>query len=1131
MKVARYYSLIILFIAPGFPSFTQNTYLAYDGMPGVNGAPLDGSSGGTGWTGTWVVQNGNTNGYLYTSNGLTYNGLQQTGVAITGGESYLTGGRALDTDPGGPFASYISGNDGIGSNPGTTLWISALLRKTQDNDQSIAFTLHGSSIGWCDNCSPDNRVGFGYFGNESNIGSERRWSLKIGNDVFLSSIPVVIGTTSLLVARIDFNPVNTVIALYVNPSELGYAGPPATPSLTQTTEMLLRVRSLSVYLGDVADNGWMDEFRFASSYPVAAPDNGVDISLPPVAAFMVTPASGPAPLTVSVDGSASLDPDGAVLNYSWDWGDGSTASSGVTTSHTYAPDLLGQISITLTVTAQSGLIGQLVKQVTIFNDQGSFPCLSSITMINEASCNQDSGRIRINTGQANNPQFTFKNSSGLDWSPTNGNEFHNLAKGTYFATITGANGCEDKYTLTMTIDSTTCTGWNAYKCSLEMGMNVTGIADWNKEHPFLNRAKHIRDITTFHQGCNCWDSDVAAQIVRDADNYPAYIPQPTTASPNTMVRYVLSTDNGNLRANEQYVFLYKGNATFTLNGAQTDQQSPGRLLFTVPATSGNIWIDVTYSDQADHMRDFRILKASEENVNLNEHSFNPVFLSRLTPFSTIRFMDWGATNGSPLESWSRRSHPGDFTYSSPRGVPYEVMAALGNELGKDIWVCVPHRADDDYVTQMATLFRDNFNTNQKIYLEYSNEVWNWIFEQAHYNDNTRPPNLNYGRAYAEKAKRVFDIWSGVFSGQTDRLKRVLGLQAGFNYLNEEIMSQLSPDDWDIGSPTYYFGLDHGPTGSPVLTAASTGEDINLNARNNYFGTQGNPGFFNDILQDYRNIKVFGKEIVSYEGGQHYADFNTHPYQQAMYDAQYLQSMYTLYDDVLRSIRNHGNRLAMAFTLSGVQESIYGSWGHLPDMYMQPPFTNSAPKYQACLDNSCLPYKPETDFPLPVFELTNFDVFCNDGKNVIIQWVTKPSSDITEFVLERNTWDGTFLPITKIPSKKSQNIYIYEDNGLPEGRYYYRLRSNNSNGSFNYSQIKSAEIQPENNLIISPNPGSEKIYLIAKQKDHLSPALLFDVNGKILHSFKQIPEYIDLSNKPSGLYILYYREKTYKIVKH
>jgi hypothetical protein len=83
--------------------------------------------------------------------------------------------------------------------------------------------------------------------------------------------------------------------------------------------------------------------------------------------------------------------------------------------------------------------------------------------------------------------------------------------------------------------------------------------------------------------------------------------------------------------------------------------------------------------------------------------------------------------------------------------------------------------------------------------------------------------------------------------------------------------------------------------------------------------------------------------VSYEGGQHYTDFNVPPYIQAMYDAQYLNSMYTLYNDVLNDIRSHGNRLAMAFVLSGTQESIYGSWGHLSDIYMQPPYLNTAPK--------------------------------------------------------------------------------------------------------------------------------------------------------------------------------------------
>ena len=49
---------------------------------------------------------------------------------------------------------------------------------------------------------------------------------------------------------------------------------------------------------------------------------------------------------VAFDGTASSDPDGAVLSYAWDFGDGTTGA-GATTSHTYT--LRGTFTVTLTV--------------------------------------------------------------------------------------------------------------------------------------------------------------------------------------------------------------------------------------------------------------------------------------------------------------------------------------------------------------------------------------------------------------------------------------------------------------------------------------------------------------------------------------------------------------------------------------------------------------------------------------------------------------------------------------------------------------------------------------------------------------------------------------------------------------
>jgi Secretion system C-terminal sorting domain len=349
-------------------------------------------------------------------------------------------------------------------------------------------------------------------------------------------------------------------------------------------------------------------------------------------------------------------------------------------------------------------------------------------------------------------------------------------------------------------------------------------------------------------------------------------------------------------------------------------------------------------------------------------------------------MDWGSTNGNPIVNWSERTLPNARTYSSNKGVPYEMMIALANQTQKDVWICVPHKASNDFITQMATLFKTQLDPNRKIYLEYSNEVWNWIFEQAHYNNDNRPANLNYGRAYAEKAMNVFQIWHSVFGDEKERVKRVLGLQGGFTYLNQEILAQIPQNEWDIASPSYYFGLEHGVTGNPVLNENSSAEAINLNARSAFFG---NNGWLQTIKQDYRNIKILGKSINSYEGGQHYTNFQTVPYQQAMYDAQYLPSMYTLYDEVLDSIRDLGNTLAMSFVLSGKQESIYGSWGHLPDMYMSPPFLDTAPKYQAILDNSCLPFQDLTNEDVPFLtnnkkEFTLFPNPCGEEVTILME---------------------------------------------------------------------------------------------------------------------------------------------------
>src|SRR5207253_412540 len=61
-------------------------------------------------------------------------------------------------------------------------------------------------------------------------------------------------------------------------------------------------------------------------------------NLPPTAALTVTPSTGTEPLGVRADASGSSDPDGTIVSYRFDFGDGTVVGPqpGTTATHTYA---------------------------------------------------------------------------------------------------------------------------------------------------------------------------------------------------------------------------------------------------------------------------------------------------------------------------------------------------------------------------------------------------------------------------------------------------------------------------------------------------------------------------------------------------------------------------------------------------------------------------------------------------------------------------------------------------------------------------------------------------------------------------------------------------------------------------
>lgn len=90
----------------------------------------------------------------------------------------------------------------------------------------------------------------------------------------------------------------------------------------------------------------------------------IRVNMPPVALFTVAPESGDAPLDITVNAINSFDPDGFIVSYDWDFGDGTVIENGdVVEEHTYTDT--GDYTITLTVTDNDGATADVSTNIFV----------------------------------------------------------------------------------------------------------------------------------------------------------------------------------------------------------------------------------------------------------------------------------------------------------------------------------------------------------------------------------------------------------------------------------------------------------------------------------------------------------------------------------------------------------------------------------------------------------------------------------------------------------------------------------------------------------------------------------------------------------------------------------------------
>lgn len=1053
----RFGTAFLCFLFAWIPSsslWAQCQYLAYDGFNYPNASPLNGLFGGTGWERPWEVQVENTTVPGYQGSGaasLGYETLRSLGNHGAGGHLYLTAGRRLDTSTSGPFAAYLA-SGAIGAT-GTTLWYSGLLQKDQNNDQTISTHLHSDNITWYVH---NPRVGFGYFGTNSNDGGVRYWTLQLNDTFYRTSIPVTLGQPAFFVLAITFDAANGhTIRLFVNPSasDLGASTAPA-PTMTQTLAGSLPIRAIGLYLGSNAQNGRVDELRMANSWQCATPTTSTPVNEPPTAAFTASNTDGISPLTIGFDASNSSDPDGPISEYRWSFGDGSPEETGQQVSHTFTP--WGVLQVSLTVTDHTGLKHRAYQNITLRNAQNTFSCLSAVSMNQRPTCGQSNGSFSVVL--ASGVTATLRNAANETLAGTNGT-YSNLATGTYTLSTLGTNGCTDQFTLYMTEDPTTCAGWTANPCDMNVGVNLSGPAYWTQERALKDYMKRSgRWVTFTATGPSPWETNTHREMPTDDDGYPTVIPYPSSLGPQA-VRGVISA-NGHMQPSLDYVLLYDGEGSLQMaGGIENVAYQAGRITFRVRAGyRDNIWFHITASTQGNHVRNIRILKTSDETTYLSQ-PFDLNFIERLRPFKAIRFLDWnGANDARPLNTWADRTRPTRYSQAAdaPSGVAFEYIVQLANMLDKDIWLTVPHLASDAFLQDMAAYFRDQLEPERTIYLEYSNEVWNWMFSQAHWVNNNGPNNLNYARKYAERAVHLFDIWMSVFGAQNHRLKRIFNVQSVNPWYGREVLSHTPPSKYDYLSPSWYFGYaDPCEQTLDALGAGATARDVLTCVRQVYNNSLA------AVRQNYLNASLFGKEVVNYEGGQHITTIGAaRSFQAATYASQIHPDIYTLYTDVMTDLRRMGSRLAMAFTLAGARESVYGSWGHIEDSDQAGPYLTVAPKYQALLDqiNQC------STNALPI-TLAGFSGRVLAENAIELYWQTTSEVNEEGFYIEQGEKDPAGKTMWKtIGYVKAQGFstdlqtYRFTHSNLRYGKHQFRLRSVSFDGQSSLSSVIEVKIE-------------------------------------------------------------------------
>jgi len=312
-----------------------------------------------------------------------------------------------------------------------------------------------------------------------------------------------------------------------------------------------------------------------------------------------------------------------------------------------------------------------------------------------------------------------------------------------------------------------------------------------------------------------------------------------------------------------------------------------------------------------------------------------------------------------LRQWASRVDlpylPAPFGQNMDGSFPcWEWQVILANELNRDLWICVPINATDDYLSHLAHAIKDGssyhgrtfppLKPGLKLYVEYSNEVWNFGFYQFKWNlfatrDALFQGNLDgpyyrdlkevdafdadYKLHYVARSVEMSRIFRSVFGDEQmmTRIRPVLFWQENNGQTSQSMGEYVAQF---YGPPqNFFYGIGDAPYLSPMAdTVDGMYQDAIANL-DDYAKTH--------WRQAVAGAMSVGLPYICYEGG----GFNRYskPAKQAQFD--------WLYDPRIKDLVKRywldfaaagGTQLAWTGLHGHASENSGGAWGIVEDIF-------------------------------------------------------------------------------------------------------------------------------------------------------------------------------------------------------